>query len=70
MKRRRNGLLNFTGVARRLGKSLSYTYWLSSMDPAFPPVEEQEGTRKLFACHTVDYYKRTVRRGRWYRARH
>lgn len=64
MKRRRDGLIGFPEIARRLRKSLAYTYWLSSMDPAFPPVEKREATRKLFASHTVDYYRRNVRR--WY----
>ncbi len=67
MKRRRDGLIDYRGIAKRLGKSLSYTYWLACRDPAFPPVEKTEGTRKLFASHTVDYYRRHVRR--WYAPR-
>lgn len=67
MRRRRDGLIGFPDVARRLRKSLAHTYGLSSTDPAFPPVEKQEGTRKLFSPHTVAYYQRHCRR--WYRPR-
>jgi hypothetical protein len=66
MKRRRDGLIGFPGIARMLGKSLSYVYWLSSMDPTFPPVETRHGPRKLFAASAVEYYRNHVRR-RWYR---
>ncbi|MDA9532815.1 hypothetical protein [Bradyrhizobium sp. CCBAU 25338] len=62
---RRDRLIGFQDVARVLDKSLAYTYRLSSADPAFPPVEARDGARKLFARHTVRYYKRNCRR--WYR---
>lgn len=64
---RAKGLIGFPRVARVLGKSLAYTYQLSSADAAFPPVEKREGARKLFARHAVDYYRRNCRR--WYRPR-
>lgn len=64
---RRKGLIGFPQIARTLGKSLPYVYQLHSADPVFPPVERQEGTRKLFARHAVQYYKRNCRR--WYRPR-
>lgn len=67
MKRRSDGLIGFPTVARTLGKSLSYTYQLSSTDVAFPPAEKQEGRNKLFARDTVRYYKKNCRR--WYRPR-
>ncbi|MGM4876795.1 hypothetical protein AB7645_36815 [Bradyrhizobium sp. 956_D2_N1_5] len=67
MKRRRDGLIGFPEVARRLKKSLAYTYQLSSADAAFPPVEKLEDGRKFFSLHAVAYYQRYCRR--WYRRR-
>ena len=64
MKRRRDGLIGFPEIARRLRKSQAYVYWLSSTDHTFPPMEKREGKRKLFASHAVEYYRRNVRR--WY----
>lgn len=64
--RRRDGLIGFQEVARRLKKSLSYVYKLHSLDPAFPPMEKLEDGRKFFSPHTVAYYRRHCRR--WYRS--
>lgn len=65
--RRRDGFIGFPEVARRLKKSLSYTYQLASADLMFPPVEKVENGRQLFSPHTVAYYRRHCRR--WYRPR-
>ncbi len=64
MKRRRDGLIGFPEIARRLRKRLAYVYFLSCTDPAFPPAEKREGKHKLFSVHAVAYYRSNVRR--WY----
>lgn len=64
---RRRDLIGLPQIARNFRKSLGYVYQLSSGDPAFPPVETQEGARKLYSREAVMYYKRNCRR--WYCAR-
>jgi hypothetical protein len=64
----RRGLVGFPEIAGVLGKSLNYVYWLSCQDAAFPPVEKNEGARKLFNRDAVIFYKRHCGRV-WYRAR-
>jgi hypothetical protein len=62
----KRGLLDFPHVAKKIRKSLGWTYQLHHLDPDFPPVERIEDGKKYFDSSAIEFYRDHVR-ARWYR---